>query len=161
MKNNYRLQVKDCKFLLVVLICNLQFVTCNCFAQQNKIDSLQKLLLTQREDTSQINILLSLEYEYASFNPDSALGFATEAKKIAKKIKNNKLLAKSCNALGWDNYVKGNYAEALNNYFVSLKISEELKDKNGIGKSLNIIGILFSDQEIGRASCRERVYVLV
>ncbi|MBI4946890.1 MAG: tetratricopeptide repeat protein, partial [Bacteroidetes bacterium] len=41
---------------------------------------------------------------------------------------------------------QGNYPEALKNYFASLKIYEELKDKKGIAMSYNNIGIIYRNQ---------------
>ena len=82
---------------------------------------------------------------------DEALRNCKEALKLydqllasGKTIDNPKLLKQKANAynsIGIIYYYQGNYPEGLKNGFASLKIREELKDKQGISDSYNNIGL--------------------
>ena len=123
-------------------------------AQSAKIDSLQKLLLTQKEDTNKANTLNALSWELKSTNFDTAILLSTQALVISTqsdaKGKQSppvqKLIANSLGNLGAFNYLKGNYPQALQYYFKALEINEGLKDKNGIAKSLGNIGSVYYSQ---------------
>src|SRR3954466_12816779 len=59
---------------------------CICFAQNAKIDSLKKVLLTAKEDTNKVNVLNGLAWEYKFLNPDSSLLLINKAIALARKI---------------------------------------------------------------------------
>ena len=129
-------------FICLLLICNYQLS----FAQQNKIDSLKTQLTKDLSDTTLINLFLAIADKNNYQSPDSAIHYSALALKLAEKIRDSKRIAKATHELGWGYYVKGNYSEALNNYYVSLKISEEDKDKKAISSCFNSIAIVYFNQ---------------
>jgi tetratricopeptide (TPR) repeat protein len=89
-----------------------------------------------------MNTLLSLAKQYSYINPDSCILFANEAKKIAEKVSDRKKTAIALTELGWGNNIKGNYPEALKNYFDALKIRNVL-NKRELASTLGNIGIVY------------------
>jgi len=56
------------------------------YTQNKTIDSLQKSLLTQKEDTVKVNTLNAISYEYRYADTDSSLHFANQALALATKL---------------------------------------------------------------------------
>ena len=118
------------------------------FAQQNKIDSLKNLILTDKEDSNKVIHLYKLSDNYRNFGTlDTSLIFGKEALQLAKKLNYKRGIANCCNNLGNVLYKQGNYSEALKNHFLSLKISEELGDKKGTARSFGNLGVIYTNQE--------------
>ena len=125
------------------------------FAQYSKIDSLQKLLHAQKDDTNKINILnlLGRESELAG-DFDKGINYFQMALALASQIEAKtgqspavkRGISKAYNDLGNCNMYKGNYPNALKNYFAALKIREELGYKKGIAITLGNIGNIFINQ---------------
>ena len=111
--------------------------------QQKKIDSLTTILDKQSFSDSltviRMNTLAHLLVREMQL--DSAISYAQKAKKISKKrgFKIDEVNAYSI--IGIANVYKGEYPEALENYFAGLKISEEIDDKWGVANLYNHIGI--------------------
>ncbi len=97
----------------------------HCLAQNAKVDSLKKELRTAREDTGKANTLNVLAKELKNANPDTALYLAGEAQKLSDRFNFKKGKAGALAIFGAVNYAKGNYADALKNYFNALKADEE------------------------------------
>jgi len=73
----------------------------NLFSQSRKIDSLQTIINTSKEDTSKVNALVSLSSEYMFFGDNKkANEFSKEASEISIKIK---FLKGQANAIKWSN----------------------------------------------------------
>ncbi len=124
------------------------------YAQQNKIDSLKKVLLSAKEDTNRVNALNELGRELMYSNPDTAIRLSnqalailtrSEAKNLSETIK-QKLLANTYANLGAYYYLKADYPNALKNYFAALRIDEKLNNMEGIASHLSKIGIVYKNQ---------------
>lgn len=100
------------KILFIVLLCWL-FPP---LGQGQKIDSLEKVLLTAKEDTNKFNALLQLGNIFTNSNPDTAIYFHTQATLLAGKLKEELKKAEAIRATGWDNFLKGDYQKALSLY---------------------------------------------
>ena len=50
------------------------------FSQNSKIDSLEKVLLILKEDTSKVDLLNTLSVEYRSSNPEKSLEYGKKAR---------------------------------------------------------------------------------
>ena len=98
---------------------------------QNKtIDSLKKVLQTQKEDTNKVNTLIVLGTVLTdSIEYDFALKYADEALALSKKLNFKRGQAKAYNKIASVHQTRGNYVEARNNYLIAANISEELGDK--------------------------------
>ncbi|MBI2280860.1 MAG: tetratricopeptide repeat protein, partial [Bacteroidetes bacterium] len=145
--------MKALTLVLSVLIC-VKFG----LGQNSKIDSLQNVLETATVDTNIVSTLNELSIElYSVGNYEEALHFAENAKQSANKFivensnKNTtkilkKGLAKAHNTVGNIYSDQGIYPDALQNYYISLKIKEKIGDTKGIASAYNNIGIVYKTQ---------------
>src|ERR1051326_7991547 len=146
-------------FLFFLLI-----ISGSLFSQQNKIDSLLKIL-PGADDTSQVDILNSLSKQYLNTgNYTEAMNRAMKAKELSeewvpKSEGRKKLFFKTGIAISWSriglsHYYRGNYDEALKCYLESLKEREEIKSQypddllnaKGLGGSYTGIGAVYMTQ---------------
>jgi len=110
------------------------------FAQQSKIDSLQNLLKTAKQDTTKAKLLNSLSSELRRSNPDTAMCYAKKALKLSENLKFKKGITKSFYNIGVIYYYQDNYTQAVAYYQKSLKIFEELGNKKGMSDCYTNIG---------------------
>ncbi len=122
--------------------------TSNLSAQSDslKIDSLKKVLATEKQDTSKVNTLNALSYQYY-YNGDStnALNYAGDALTLAQKTKFKKGQSIAYINIGAANENKANFKEAIRNYFIALSISQSLGDNKLVGASFSNIGNAYND----------------
>jgi tetratricopeptide (TPR) repeat protein len=121
-------------------------------AQTNKIDSLQNLLSTANHDTTKINTLNDLSWELINHGDyDLAMQYANDALTLCDKLLQsdnkqssiiNSKKATAYNNIGLIHKNKGDFDKALEFYFKSLKIFEELGHKSDIAASYNNIGVI-------------------
>jgi len=90
---------------------------------QQKIDSLLKVVATTRIDSVKIKSLLKLEYCYRYTDFQKGLDFAEEALRLSKKTKWKKGLAISYNNIGNSYLDRGKHSEAIDYYLKSLDYS--------------------------------------
>lgn len=126
----------------------------NLFAQQEKhiqrrkIDSLATLLQQQPSSDTltaiRMNELASLYVRESQL--DFATSYAQKAKTLSEKLNFHEGQVKAYNIIGITNVYRGNYSEALENYFLSLEIAKKTKDKRGLANVYNHIGIVYTYQ---------------
>ncbi len=146
--------MKNNKIILIVFFLN--FLSTSVLISQNSIiDSFKVALKTAIYDTTKCNILNTMIEEENDMEVWSK--YNDELKKIAEKNISNstnfktkkvflKHYANSLNNIGYIFNKKGEVSKALEYYFKSLKISEEIDDKEGTGTSLNNIGQIYGYQ---------------
>jgi len=139
------------KYFLLFIFLNLSGLAYT----QSKADSLLNILKTSQQDTSKINTLNELSRElWQTSDYEKGLQYANDALTLSDKLLVDRalshlkslLLTKKATAyINIGNIYKeqGNYPEALKNYFVSLKIGEEITDKKGMAYSYNNIGLIY------------------
>ena len=101
------------------------------FSQQAKIDSLERVLRSSKEDSNKVNTLNAITQIYLSVLPLhylKGLPIAEEAKQLSEKISYKKGLAVTCQNLGTIYDYFGIYDKALDNFLNELKIYESLDD---------------------------------
>ena len=156
--------------LLFTIIFNLLVI--NCFAQNEKIDSLITLLNKNYEDTGKVAVLINLCRENRKIGEfDKALQYGRDALSLGNKIANtssntNKVqvtknyIADAHNNIGIISWNQGNYDKAFENYFASIKIRENViaqaiktnnlkllkSAKKGLSASYNNMGLVFESQ---------------
>ena len=130
-------------YFIGLAICFCQTVS---VAQQNKIDSLQNVLQTTKEDTIKIITFNNLFLEFEFNNETKALDCLNKAIELSEKINYKYGLAITYNHLGFFAEDKRNYSEALKNYFSALKIREAIGDKKGGASSYNNIARIYYRQ---------------
>lgn len=113
----------------------------------NKIKELNAQLKKANSDSLKVDLLVKISGEYSGSNTDSAMQVALIAKNLAEKLNNDYLLGKCFHNIGVTYYYKGDYNEALECFFKSLKINEALNNKKEIGAVSNNIGNVYWMQE--------------
>ncbi len=113
-------------------------------AQDSTVDSLKSILLTQKEDTIKVNMLIELADKLYRSNPDEALEYGIQAKKFAENLDYTKGLAYASKNIGLDYYMLGNYVEASINWENSLAIMESMKDEVGAANLMSNLGATYS-----------------
>jgi tetratricopeptide (TPR) repeat protein len=128
------------KIVLFISICFLS----SGIAAQNPIDSLKNVLAAAPEDTNRVNALLELSWQLLIRGEyEESISEAELAGKLAKRIHFPKGIAASSFAMASGYLYLGKHEVALEHYFKSLKISEELKDESIIAKHYGNIGNVY------------------
>src|ERR1043165_9084600 len=116
-------------------------------AQDPYLDSLTTLAEGDSHDTMKVRALNVLFLEFEFSEPEKAAKYIGQAVEISKRSGYRKGLARSCKHSGYLAEDKGNYPEALKNYFNSLKVYQELNDKKGTADIFNGIGSVYFFQK--------------
>jgi two-component system, NtrC family, sensor kinase len=114
------------------------------FSQMESIDSLKKVLQTEKEDTNKVNAFLQLCYIQGK--PDSAIFYANQALFLSQKINYQKGEAESFYSMGF-NLSLNDEVTAFEDFQKALAIFRKLGDNVGILKSLNIYSTLYEEQK--------------
>ena len=113
----------------------------------NAIDSLQRLILAGKADSTQVIRLNKLSGKYlVTGNYDTALYYSSNALLLAQKLDFQNGICLSHNNMGMIFHKKGDYPKALESFFASLKIKMEMGNKHGIADAYNNIGIIYYSQ---------------
>ena len=127
---------------VVMVLFLLHYAVCG-YAQAGKIDSLSKLLLTEKRDSNRVTLLWRLAEQYQSFKPDTTLQLAQQALLLAQRIKFTEGESRSVAVLATAQYLLGNYPRALNNYMLKLKIEEKRNSPRNFASALGNIGLMY------------------
>lgn len=122
-------------FFISLLLCQS-----NSFGQQNKLDSLLAIIKTSTDDTLKVNAQNELFLVYEFSDELKATEYLNNALALSQKINYKKGTGKTYLYFGYYAEDKGNFNDALKNYFSSLKIEEELNDKKAIADTYMNIG---------------------
>jgi len=126
-----------------VLIYLLILSTFSC-AQQNVIDSLLLQIKSGAADTNRVIYLCDLAWEYKNIGKyDTAIYYSETGYTLAEKIDYKTGVASAYNTLGVIYQIHGNYSEALNYFFKTLKIAEETGNKSRMQATLGNIGVVY------------------
>jgi tetratricopeptide (TPR) repeat protein len=139
-------------FSLVLIIFSFEAYTQTNATDLLNIDSLKKVLQTEKEDTNKVNMLNEVSEKFLSINDyKNAMRYANEALALAGKFNFKKGKADAtynvAETKGHQYYTNPNtYSELYIYYFDALKLYEELGEKKGIAKSYESIGALKYNQ---------------
>jgi len=117
--------------LLLLLAANIGI------AQDQEIDSLQKLLESPQEDTARVNTLNAMADLLYRSNPDYAIEYGSQAKNLAEQISYPAGLALAYKNVGLGYYMQGHYMGAIQNWEPALVIYEELEDEKMIANMVS------------------------
>ena len=137
------------KIMLVVIAFFIPVLWSKVSAQkqgQARIDSLLTDLSSAKQDTNKVKLLNEIGTAYYSINPNEGIKYGNKQLALAEKLKWNYGIAKANNILGVQYWAKSDYPKALEYYFIALKISEELNDKELLALTLGNIGIIYFQQ---------------
>src|SRR5258705_12906349 len=68
------------------LLLFLQLIVSSIYSQEQAVDSLNKRLLTAKEDTSKVLLLAALIHTYVYSHPDSAIFLAQQGYDLAQRL---------------------------------------------------------------------------
>jgi two-component system, sensor histidine kinase PdtaS len=127
-------------FQLIVLFC----LTCFFLpAQQNKIDSLKKLIATDKDDSTKVTHLNKLSWSLKAIGSyEEARESGRRALDLAEKLNFKRGMAESRNMIGVNYERLGEYDKALEQYLQALDISKEINDKPGLASGYNNIALV-------------------
>jgi tetratricopeptide (TPR) repeat protein len=102
----------------------------NAYSQTQVIDSLKRLLQTEKQDSARSILFQWLSYEYSFAKPDSAMLLARQGLELAKKIDFDKGEIIGLGSIGNLYSEMGDDAKALEILLQALKKSEDSKEEN-------------------------------
>lgn len=112
-------------------------------AQTANIDSLQRLLQSEKQDSNRVTLLWKLAEQYQFFKPDTTLQLAQQALLLAQHIKYKEGESRSLAVMATGQYLLGNYSAALNNYMQKLQLEEKRNSSRNYASALNNIGLMY------------------
>ena len=130
------------KFYLFLLL--YLFLISETFAN---IDSLQSKLINQINDSAKIQILNQLSFNFKEINSETGLDYGRKALELSIKASFPSGKAEAYKNIGLNYWRMGSYDLALENYYNSLSLFEELKNPNGIANANNYIGLIYLTRE--------------
>jgi tetratricopeptide (TPR) repeat protein len=124
------------------------FVCANLFAQDREIDSLTNLLVTsyKEQDSTRINILIELGYNYYLKGSDKSLIALDEAIALAKQLELKKHLARAYQYKGHRLSSRGDDSLAMRAYDDAIGIYELLNDKKRKARAIYNKGLVHFNQ---------------
>ena len=127
----------------ILLIAFLFALASPVIAQQQKIDSLLKVLENTKVDTTRVTLLHRISKEYLLTNSYKVIEYEKQGLILSKKIGYKKGQSICLHTLGqaYDNI--GKFDTALVFYEKRLMLAKELKDSIGIAKTFNNMGIIY------------------
>jgi serine phosphatase RsbU (regulator of sigma subunit) len=133
--------------------CFIFLFSLHTLAQNAEIDSLLKVLPSQKNDTNKVKTLNQLSVQHRIIGSfEKALEFAGQALELSKNVTVGKTRGWPMGegaALQYTGIVyanQGNYPEALKNFLASLQIREKIGDRRGVAISLNNMGNVYHIQ---------------
>jgi len=119
------------------------FATFSFASNQQRVDSLLKILPTVKTDTGKITVLLDIANAYRHLEVKKATKYIDEAFHLSKKINKEEKLYKCYIVKGLINYRIGNNKEAITNF---LQVINNVKNPNNTkGKAYIDIGNVYAD----------------
>ncbi len=117
------------------------------WSQSRTNDSLHKSLQLAN-DTSKIDLMISLSEHHLGSNPDSAIYWSSEAVQLSQKILDDLAEARSLNQLGRSYSEKVDHPSALSSHSKALSIYRAARHFKGIFNSLVFIGDVHQNKSL-------------
>jgi len=131
------------KRIIYILFSFYFLIGINSNAQTPKIDSLNNILKSAKEDSNKVNILSEIAYNLAYYNSKTALDYAKLGIFLANKLGYKQGLAYCYKAIGVIYYYQEDFEQALQNYFHCLEISKEINNKKLTSLTFYNIGAIY------------------
>jgi len=135
-------------FFYTLMVCGISY------AQNPQTDSLKKLLVQVKNDTSKINLYNKIADKFKEVNPDSTTHYANMATALSLQSGYGYGLANSFVNAGNGAIISGNYTNALKNFLKAKAefqklLNENPKDVNlerGLARAFASCGVVYSEQ---------------
>jgi two-component system sensor histidine kinase UhpB len=118
-----------------IILFFILFYSSAAHTQTEWIDSVRKLLPTQKEDTNRVWMLDGMSDYYAFNDPDSGIICAKKALALAEKLQFEKGIFWSIVSLNHSLYNTGNYALELDYALKAFQLAKKLNDQSATGRS--------------------------
>jgi tetratricopeptide (TPR) repeat protein len=109
------------------------------------LDSMKRLLETTAEDTSKVNLLRLLSYQYAFVQADTSVIYARQGIQLSQKLGYRKGIANCSQSLAMGLWGLGNYSNSLQAGFTALHLFEELKTPEEIAFTHYVLAVSYRD----------------
>ena len=130
-----------------VSVCAFLLMSLPVFSQNQKIDSLKRIVETGAKDTIMVATLNNLGLELLNQGDiDESLKYSEKARDLSTELGYIKGKALSLKQIGNANYYKGNFLEVFDYWGQSLENFEIVKDSIGISNILSNLGIIYFSQ---------------
>ena len=134
--------IKKYSLLLILLL-----LFAGAFSQKTKVDSLSKLLATEKKDSSRVRLMWQLAGAINFYNPDTALTLSYQALSLARSIGYIEGESRSLGMLANTFRKIGNYPRALELNIQKLKLEEKRKQPRNLASVLTSIGVVYREIE--------------
>lgn len=126
-----------------LLFCSLLCCAVVGHAQQKRIDSLHRVLQNPAHDTVRLSAWTTLANTYRNNKPDSAIYYAKRVLDYGDGAAIHKYKALSANALGYGNYFKGDYPNAISAFKTYYRYAEKNNDRLNMAYAINNEGNVY------------------
>ena len=133
-------------YIIIIFTGVLLLFTSIVLAQHN-VDSLLQVLSEEGEESTEyVDQLNKTAYEVRASYPVIMENLARKAVDISNKLNYTKGVAIAYKEIGSSHWMRGNYGKALENYFHSRDLFNELSDSLGIATTSTNIGMVYISQ---------------
>ncbi len=115
-------------------------------AQQNKADSLEKLLSKKLTDTVRVNVLNELAFAIYPINPEKSKEYSSEALKSSEKLNYTKGIGYAYVNMGLYFRQKGEFEQAFESLSKALEILEPTSEIEARGNAYITLGLINAQQ---------------
>lgn len=133
----------------VFFVCLVSFfiISISVFSQNEKMDSLKRMIEIGKKDTLMVNTLNALSIEVLNNeNIQGSLEYSNRAQKLAEQLAYKKGKAYALKNIGLAQYYKGEFMAVFDYWTQSLGTFEEIKDTLGIANLVNNLGAVYYSQ---------------
>ncbi|MEO9022547.1 MAG: ATP-binding protein [Ginsengibacter sp.] len=120
-------------------------------AAQYNTDSLKLKLASAKEDTNKVNLLISLGWTYQWSEPDTAIMYGLQGRKLSKKLNYIEGEIDIAGSLAEALSAKGNFSQALEVDLQALQLAEKAGEKDLSGNYFSIGNVYFYSGDYKKA----------
>lgn len=131
---------------IILFVCFIFFSYALSAQNQVRIDSLMTELNKLKNDTSKVNVLNDLTFEYHNFQPNKAIEYAQMAMELSQEIQFDRGLAKGLRYTGMAYLNKQDYIKAKKHFFLALAMEERNNNEWGVAQCMKEIGNVYKQR---------------
>ncbi len=130
---------------VIILFFTLALTTSDTFSQNIRIDSLSQLLEASIHDTTMINTLNELSWEFHRNDIEKSFDFATRALEVSQRVGFKKGEARAYNLQAIIYSFKGSRDLSIEANLKSLEISKSINSLSNISSATNDLGLTYAE----------------
>jgi two-component system NtrC family sensor kinase len=133
----------------IILFVFFAVVAVSVYGQNHKLDSLKRVLQTEKEDTNRVKTLIELSWE--TNDNKTSRHYADEALALSNKLAYIRGKGDAYYRYGKIHYALGNDSAALKSYFMALSVRKQENDQERVANTLLMIGEVFQKTDLADA----------